>query len=387
MRILLVSQEYPPETGWGGIGTYLGLHAPALAAAGHEVHVLSAVRDQGQSDESREGVAIHRRDLTRAVRGPGRIARQSWSRLELANAVRRQVRALGPADVTEAPDWMAEALMLRARPLVLRLHSSAAQVFPHVGRSGPDARLAIALERAAMRRADLLIGSGVQVAAMARERRMPARVEIPYPVPLRDARAAWTAGPPRIVFAGRFEPRKGPDLLVEALPGVLEQAPEAMLVLVGRDTTTSDGRSVLEALLRRARGLGVVDAIEVVERWGSDAVEEALEGAAVCAAPSRWESFGYVAAEALAGGTPTVVSGWPSLAEIVGAGAGGTIVTEERGRAWSEALGAAITDPAAARSVAEEGRSLLQRLASPAVVAERTVAAYELAASEAQRHR
>ena len=31
MRVLLVSQEFPPETGWGGIGTYLRILAPALA--------------------------------------------------------------------------------------------------------------------------------------------------------------------------------------------------------------------------------------------------------------------------------------------------------------------------------------------------------------------
>ena len=376
MRILLVSQEYPPETGWGGIGTYLGLHAPALGAAGHEVHVLSVVRGQESRDCERDGVVVHRRPLTGHVRGPGRIAQQTWGRLELAWAVRRQLRSMPQVDVIESPEWMAESLMIRRRPLVVRLHSSAAQIFPHVGRTGPDATLAIALERRGMRRADLLIGSAVQIEAIATERGLPPTVQIPYPIATRPPRAAWNGGPPRIVFAGRFEARKGPDVLVEALPHVVERFADARLVLVGRDTTTAGGRSVLESLRGRARELGVEDSIEVEESWGREAVEAALEGAAVCAVPSRWESFGYVAAEALSGATPTIVSSWPSLAEIAG---GDAVVPEETGEGWGRALAGAIADPGSARAAAEERRRRLAELAGPEVVAARSAEAYERA--------
>jgi hypothetical protein len=41
MKICLVSQEYPPETGWGGIGTYTRHLAKGLAARGHQVTVVS----------------------------------------------------------------------------------------------------------------------------------------------------------------------------------------------------------------------------------------------------------------------------------------------------------------------------------------------------------
>ena len=42
VKICLVSQEYPPETGGGGIGTQTYLKAQGLSARGHEVHVVSA---------------------------------------------------------------------------------------------------------------------------------------------------------------------------------------------------------------------------------------------------------------------------------------------------------------------------------------------------------
>ena len=45
MRIALLSFEYPPETGFGGIGTYTWHQARALAKLGHEVHVLAGARE------------------------------------------------------------------------------------------------------------------------------------------------------------------------------------------------------------------------------------------------------------------------------------------------------------------------------------------------------
>jgi glycogen synthase len=375
VRVLLVSQEYPPETAWGGIGTYVGLHAPALAALGHEVHVLSVVDGQEAGDVERDGVTIHRRGLARRVRGPGRIAKQSWTRLELAHGVAAHVRALPPADVVETPEWMAESLFLRNTRLVVRLHSSAAQIFPFVGRHGPDARCAIALEDRAMRRADLLVGSAVQLPTVRGRRGFPPVVEIPYPIGVRPPRPAADDGPPRIVFAGRFEPRKGVDRLVEALPFVRREVPDARLELVGRDTTTSDGASVVAALRDRAAALGVGDAIDVVEAWGTAAVESRLQGAAVCAVPSRWESFGYVAAEALAGATPTVVSSWASLAAIAGRSEL-VVAQDDDPRAWAATIVELLLDPAAARTLALTVRERLVAEASPSVVAARTAEAY-----------
>ncbi|WP_320671639.1 glycosyltransferase family 4 protein [Patulibacter defluvii] len=377
MRVLLVSQEYPPETGWGGIGTYLGLVAPALAAAGAEVHVLSVVDGQPSSTRSADGVTVHRRGLGRRVRGPGRVLPQSWKRIELAAAVARAVRALdGSFDVVESPEWMAESLLLRRRPLVVRLHSSAAQVFPFVGRSGLDARLAIAAEERGIARADLLVGTAVQLAS---HRHAVPDVAISYPVALREPRPAWDpagGAPPRIVFAGRFEHRKGVDRLLEALPAVRRRVPTALLEIVGRDTTTPTGGSVLDELRARAAALGVADGLRVTEKWGREAVEEALDGAAVCAVPSRWESFGYVAAEALSGATPLVVSDWPSFRDVTGDEGLVPIVAGDDPEAWGAALAAAIEDPRAAREAAEAGRDRLRERAAPAVVAGQTLDAY-----------
>jgi hypothetical protein len=62
MRICLISQEYPPETAWGGVGTQTWVKARALARLGHDVHVLacSAWEQQEIRTEVHDGVTVHR---------------------------------------------------------------------------------------------------------------------------------------------------------------------------------------------------------------------------------------------------------------------------------------------------------------------------------------
>ena len=62
MNICLVSQEYPPETAWGGVGTQTWVKARGLARRGHDVHVLACSDrpQEGIRTESHDGVTVHR---------------------------------------------------------------------------------------------------------------------------------------------------------------------------------------------------------------------------------------------------------------------------------------------------------------------------------------
>src|SRR5436190_904728 len=61
LKIALLSFEYPPETGFGGIGTYTWHHARALAKLGHEVHVLAGAREATPiRSTEHDGVTVHR---------------------------------------------------------------------------------------------------------------------------------------------------------------------------------------------------------------------------------------------------------------------------------------------------------------------------------------
>ena len=381
LRVLLVSQEFPPETDWGGIGTYAGILAPALAAAGADVTVLSVATGQARSrDERDDGVTVLRAPL-RGLRGAGRLTRmpQAARRLALARAVRREVLALAVRpDVVECPEWGAEGLLLAGAglPVVVRLHSSAAQVFPYTlqggGLFGLDGRAAVALEARAARRAALVTSTDANACDGARALGLePASVRrIAHPVVPREP-APWPAdGAPRVLFAGRLEPRKGPETLVRALPAVLTAVPGVRLAFAGRDAGSA-------ATLRRLAGdLGVAHAVELLGHRDRGALEAQMAAATVCAVPSHWESFGNVVAEAALLGRPVAASDIPPFRELVRDGHTGRLVPVADAGAWAGALIELLADPARARAMGRGGAAHVRALGDPARIAAQTLAAY-----------
>src|SRR5215203_2728092 len=109
MRIALVSQEFPPETGSGGIGTQAYQKAHWLAAHGHEVHVISHSLDSDRH-ESQQG-RVH------VIRIPGfdevlPIATDEVRWLTYSTCVASELAALHTAvnlDLAEFHEWGCEA--------------------------------------------------------------------------------------------------------------------------------------------------------------------------------------------------------------------------------------------------------------------------------------
>ncbi|HEX6130894.1 MAG TPA: glycosyltransferase family 4 protein [Actinomycetota bacterium] len=161
---------------------------------------------------------------------------------------------------------------------------------------------------------------------------------------------------PTILCVGRFVPRKGQDVLVAAMPRVLEAVPDARLVLAG------DGpyRRRVAALAAAATPPGTV----VLPGSVPDAHLPALYAACdVFATPcrSRWgglevEGFGIVFLEAAAAGKPSVAGRSGGAAEAVVDGATGLVVDGRNDREVADALIALLTDPDRARAIGTGGR-------------------------------
>lgn len=115
-------------------------------------------------------------------------------------------------------------------------------------------------------------------------------------------RGPWRAGDhPRVVFVGRYdEPRKGFDLLLDALPELREVHPDLELVVVG------------EGNPRKAPGVTFLGPL------GNQARNRVLATGDAYVAPHRGrESFGIVLLEALASGTPVVAANLPPFREVL----------------------------------------------------------------------
>nr|WP_246315864.1 glycosyltransferase [Kineococcus aurantiacus] len=165
---------------------------------------------------------------------------------------------------------------------------------------------------------------------------------------VRDAFDARGVRGDDVVFLGRLEvEQKGLDLLLPAFAAVADRLP-GRLVVAGDGA----GRPAVAAL---AASLGIADRVVFAGRVEGEAKYALLATALLVAMPSRQETFGIVAAESLACGTPVVAFEIPSLREVVVPGTG-VLVPAFDVDAYGEALAALAGDPATVEAMGRAGR-------------------------------
>ena len=146
-----------------------------------------------------------------------------------------------------------------------------------------------------------------------------------------------------ILFVGRIDPIKGIDVLVDALSGLRtalwQTAPPHLWVIGGG--TNDPG---MPALIARAQSLRVLDAITFVGSVPHPDLLPWYRAADVVAVPSFYESFGLVAVEAMASGTPVVASRAGGLAFTVSDDFSGVLVPPNDPPALTDALGRVLAD-------------------------------------------
>jgi mannosylfructose-phosphate synthase len=122
-----------------------------------------------------------------------------------------------------------------------------------------------------------------------------------------------------IFVVGRMAANKGYDLLIRALPTVIELVPEARLVAsIGAES--KQDKAGVDELKKLAKELGVADKIQWIGYIPDEDLSSYYRAAGVFALSSRYEPFGMVAIEAMACGTPTVITTHGGLAELIGFG-------------------------------------------------------------------
>jgi glycosyltransferase involved in cell wall biosynthesis len=139
-----------------------------------------------------------------------------------------------------------------------------------------------------------------------------------------------------VVFLGRIIPRKGADLLIEALTH--NGCNKMKLVIAGPEGETG----YVNLLREKARALGVERQVFFPGPLYGDDKKSALADADVFALPSRYENFGNTAAEAIACGTPAMVSDRCGISSLINGRAG--LVTAYDSEAVAKGLGTLFQD-------------------------------------------
>ena len=189
--------------------------------------------------------------------------------------------------------------------------------------------------------------------------------------PTKDLRSEWGFfRKPVVGTIGRLEPRKGHDILIQAMPSIVQQFPQTILLIAGHDPWGY--RQVLERMVAQ---LGMNDHVRFL--GFQDDVLSFMHAIDVFAFASRSEGFGQVVIEAMAAGKSVVVSRIAPLTEIVVDGKTGLWAEPEIPESFAEKILWLLSHPEEAKAMGQRGKERVCTLFSASRMAEETVRIYE----------
>ena len=151
-----------------------------------------------------------------------------------------------------------------------------------------------------------------------------------------------------LLFVGRIQPLKCADAAVETLAELRRSGPEDYRLVIVGGPSGPHGEKSLQRLHDVADARGVRDHVHFVEPQPHELLSSYYRAADVCLVPSRSESFGLVALEAAACGTPVVAAAVGGLTTLVDHGSTGFLVDEPDPRAYAAAVRRVFDEPLAA---------------------------------------
>ena len=151
-----------------------------------------------------------------------------------------------------------------------------------------------------------------------------------------------------LLFVGRIQPLKAPDVLLRSAAELIARDPalrqRLAVVVVGGASGSGAGRP--DWLAKLAAELGIAERVHFLPPVVPDELADLYRAATITVVPSYNESFGLVALESQACGTPVVAAAVGGLRTAVGAGIGGVLVEGHDPRAYARVLADLIADDA-----------------------------------------
>jgi glycogen(starch) synthase len=357
--IVLISRDFPPNHG-GGIATFNKDLAEALATEGNIVHVITQSPDINRVDFE-NGVWVHRMVVvenalpTEAIER--KIPAQIWHWSATALAETRRIASHRKIDVVEAPIWDCEgvAFLLNGQwPLVTSLQTTLhfwLESNSHC-RDNAGWMEAFGLPMLALEAELMLKSSSIRSISLAIRR----AIEMAYDITFEESKILIaplgmppenihrsTTGPTTkltVLFVGRLEYRKGIDVLLSAIPKILEKNPNILFRILGDDTLPmSDGMTTYKAaFLSSEHGQNCKDQVVFEGRVNDDILRDAYQTCDVFVAPSRFESFGLVFLEAMRVAKPVIGCVTGGIPEIVSDNENGLLVQPGNEEALTKAI-------------------------------------------------
>ncbi len=345
LRIALVSHDLEP-TAHGGIARFMTQLAPALRERGHEVRTITRAPNRAPQRATRSLV-------------PEAFAHIN----QFTSAVVDDLDALKAAGWTPhavyGPAWDIEVLgVLRATriPTCAMLATPLAIAIDHSGHIALDAdrpgfARMLTLEAEVFTRANRVHAISNSIVSTI-NRNYPVVLAPPRtvvrPIGLRD-----TSAPPHrsskkinLLFVGRLERRKGIDILLGAIPELLAQHPQLHITIVGKEMPHV-GRSIgfADEFRAKYRSQRWLKRVHFVGEVSNRQLTKLYAKSHIACFPSRYESFGLVAIEAMQNSLPVIATSGSGLEDIVQHQLDGLLVPPNDAAALNRAINTLVQDP------------------------------------------
>ena len=336
-----ISQDYLPKPN-GGIGVWIGVLARQLARQGHEVTVITRTEDEPTIDFE-ENVWVHRIKQShlpnRPYAAPENLPQIIYDWSASAYAELLQVAFMRGVDVVSAPIWDVEGIVAHCSgsfAVALSLHTSYGLSLPSkpLWRETPKylnghVLPVIEAEKFLLKEAPLILANSQAIIAdieqcyamnleKSRVALVPHGIADIGPFPINEKRNTVI-----ILFVGRFEERKGIDILLQVIPRLVISRQEVHFYLVGNNTISPwwndfSKKYASEIWFSRLHVPGFVEQEEL---------QSLYRNCDIFVAPSRYESFGLIYLEAMRWGKPCVGTRAGGIPEVITHNENGILVS------------------------------------------------------------
>lgn len=373
-----------PGRGWaGGMNVYVDELSRVLAAAGTRVDVFTRRHDPSvpESVAVAPGYVVHHVEA-----GPPRElapARSVRYLAVFADAVMDRLRYLPPVSAVHSHYWLSgwAGLKIKRETGLAHVHSShtLGRVKARVESDRPPEHLVrLAAEHEVIAESDRLIAStdtevGELVDGYGAD---PDRIRVVAPgvdhdhfLPGVQAAARIRLGwpdRPTLLFVGRIQEVKGPDVAVEAMDRLRGRHPRPRLVLVGAPSGVG-GERYHQSLRGLVADYDLEDEVTFTEPVPHRRLADFYRAADLVLVPSRSESFGLVAAEAQACGVPVLAATVGGLPTVVGPGSGGLLIDGWDPDPWAAEVKTILEDSDLAAQLSRQGPEWAERYSWEAV--------------------